>query len=353
MSSKNLYRIGGTAAFVSALLDFRDIFFIEPNDLGTRIDFYFYLLNIVLVILVYRALYHLFASVDRNFTLVAIISSVISAVALFINAAPFIDLPNGMLTTAWIFNHIIPVLLFGILAYRHYQLGMPKVLGVIGILYAVIQIIFYILYNVFSNLYLGIIDNLPPSLNLVWLIWTGIILLFGKLYESPDGVKRPYQNFQKEVVAGIGVLFLIFVGSSIYNKIHTSTTSAIATSAGYGVEFPFKLDPVKEWGERGKNVIVTCEDSIDQNFLDTDTARKLVAAGGKLDISTDGNTPSYLWIGNVPLELFVDPEDDGSSFGKNYYYEATVYCVTRLAGAKVDANGLGPNIYVITKVTLE
>lgn len=188
MSSKNIYRIGGIAAFMSVLLDFRDVFFVDPNADGTRFDYYFYFLNNILVVLVAWALYHLYTSANRRFSLVAIILSIIGVVTLLINATPFINLPYGIIITAWIFNNVIPVLFFGILAYQHHQLGIPRILAVIGILYAVVQVIFYILYSIFPDLNLGLVDNIPVILSSVWLIWAGALLLFGKLQESPEKI---------------------------------------------------------------------------------------------------------------------------------------------------------------------
>jgi hypothetical protein len=326
---------------MSVLLALIDIFItVAVDGMGTKFDYYSYRLDNILLALMAWSLYHLFSSAERKLSLTALILSIVRV------AIPFIKFPSGTFSMIWIPVSLIPILLFGILAYRYPQLGMPRILAVIGISYPITQAIFYILYRSFSDLNLGFVDNLPLVLNLTWLIWTGVILLFGKLYKSPDGVNR--RGLYKEVIVAIGAIFLILVSAVIYNKIHTATTPTIATPVGYGIEFPFELDPIKEWGE---NVNITCEDSIDQTFLDPDTARKLVAAGGKLDTAIGENTPSYLWTGNVPLDLFVEPEDDGSGFGKAYYYWGKVYCITGLTGAKVDANGLGPNIYVITKIT--
>jgi hypothetical protein len=186
MSSKTFYRIGGIAALLSVLLALIDIFItVDVNGRGTRFDYYSYLLDIVLIVLVVWALYRLYNSVDRRLSLVAVISSTIGGVVLFINATPFVDFPDGVFLTALIFNQIVPILLFGILAYQNPQLGIPRVLAAIGILY----IFFYlILYQVFSNTDLGVLDNLPLILNLVWLAWTGAILLFGKLQEVPEKI---------------------------------------------------------------------------------------------------------------------------------------------------------------------
>jgi hypothetical protein len=117
------------------------------------------------------------------------------------------------------------------------------------------------------------------------------------------------------------------------------------TPVGYGVDFPFNLDPVKEWGE---NVTVTCEQNHDKGALDPDTVRKLVASGGKLETTKGENANlTYLWAGNVPLELFIEPEDNGTGFGIYYDYWQTSYCVH---GLPEDVNGWGAYIFVITKI---
>jgi hypothetical protein len=115
-----------------------------------------------------------------------------------------------------------------------------------------------------------------------------------------------------------------------------------ATPVGYGVEFPFELDPIKEWGAN-----VTAAPCQDVTFvLDPNMARNLVAAGGKLDISEGGDSNLvYLWTGNVPLELFAEPEDDGSGFGIYYDISGTSYCI-----AGLDERGYTAYVNVITKV---
>jgi hypothetical protein len=139
-------------------------------------------------------------------------------------------------------------------------------------------------------------------------------------------------------------LFLIFAlfiqacGSTV-----TPEPTAIPTPVGYGVEFPFNLDPIKEWGE---NARVTCEQNHEADMLDPERVRKLVAAGGKLDESMGGDANlTYLWTGNVPLELFVEPEEDGTGFGIYYDVWSTSYCVSGL-----DERGWSSYIVVITKI---
>jgi hypothetical protein len=184
MSSKNLYRIGGIAAILSVLLSFKDIFS-DVNEARTYFNYLSYLLlNNILFILAAWALYHLYFSVERRLSLAALILSIVGA------AASFINWDSEILPIVWVFisaliNFVIPILLFGFLAYRNAQLGMPKILYGIGILYAILWAVIYIVYG---EVELGFVDNLPIILSSVWLIWTGVVLFFGKLQESPAGI---------------------------------------------------------------------------------------------------------------------------------------------------------------------
>jgi hypothetical protein len=184
MSPKNLYRIGGIAAILSVLLALIDIFItVDVNGMGTKFDYYSYRLDNILLALMAWSLYRLYTLKERGVSLIALILSV------FRIAIPFIKFPSGTFSTVWISVSLIPILLFGILAFRYPHLGMPRTLAIIGISYPIVQVIFYALYRSFSDLNLGFVDNLPLVLNLVWLIWTGAMLLSGKLQESPETIK--------------------------------------------------------------------------------------------------------------------------------------------------------------------
>lgn len=350
MSIKSLYRIGGIAAILSALIEFKDAFLVDPNAAGTKFDYYTYLANNIFLVLIALAFYYLYSTLEKRLlSHIALILAVAGAVIPFTH----IEIPDNAFTWIFALEHVVPIFVFGILVYLYRSSGMPRTLGAIGILYAVVQVTYYGFYNVFLNWDSGMIGNFPAILNLVWLIWTGVLLLSGKLYEAPHGINT--QGLHKKVIATILAISIILFGADVFSKGSTISTPSLTTSTtgtptGYGVEFPFELDPMKEWGQ---NINVTCENNIDQTFLDPDTVRKLVVAGGKLDITIGENTPSYLWTGNVPLDLFYEPEDDGTGYGIGYNYWGTMYCVTGLTGAKVDANGLGPDIYVITRVVPE
>ena len=82
------------------------------------------------------------------------------------------------------------------------------------------------------------------------------------------------------------ILLALFMQSCSFGATPTPVPTTIPTPVGYGVEFPFNLDPVKEWGE---NARVTCEQNHEADMLDPERVRKLVAAGGKLDESMGGD----------------------------------------------------------------
>ena len=116
------------------------------------------------------------------------------------------------------------------------------------------------------------------------------------------------------------------------------------TPVGYGVEFPFNPD---EFQTLGTEMNVTCEQDHDELFLDADTVRKLLEAGGKLDTAGESSNITFLWTGNVPLELFYEPPIEDDPFGIDYAYSATTYCVI---GIWEDGSILGGFITVITKI---
>jgi hypothetical protein len=186
MSSKNLYRIGGIAAVLSALLVIADIFSVNANEVRlyrTHFGYLFHLfLTNILFILVAWTLDHLYRSAERRLPLAALILSIIGA------AVSFITWDSETSPIIWTFvstliNFVIPILLFGFLAYRYAKLGMPRIFYGLSILYVVSWAIIYIVYG---EVELGFVDNLPLIIQSAWLAWTGGVLLFGKLQDSSE-----------------------------------------------------------------------------------------------------------------------------------------------------------------------
>ena len=85
-----------------------------------------------------------------------------------------------------------------------------------------------VIYIVYGEVELGFVDNLPIILSSVWLIWTGVVLFFGKLQELPAGINiweinklsayvsntsRKYlQKPSAGVSIGVGISVAAFVG---------------------------------------------------------------------------------------------------------------------------------------------
>lgn len=174
MPNKILYRIGGISAFLLVIFDFIDIFITKDVDgMGTKFDYYSYLFSNFLLALVIWALFLLFTTKGKWLGGAALVLSIFGVIM------PLIDIPSGFYIYAYSLSHIIPVLVFGVLAFVYPHQGIPKVLGVIGILYAVLQILIYIVYRVSSDTFsFGFFDNVPMMLSWIWLAWTGFILLF-------------------------------------------------------------------------------------------------------------------------------------------------------------------------------
>lgn len=235
MTSKNIYLTGGIAAFVSVLREI--IVDFVPDDvidnlIGARFSFYLlHLLSYVLILLIIWTLYHLYAPTNQKLSLTALIVSLIGTVVLLMNGTPFIAFPSSIFIIALIFNQIIPILIFGILAYQHPRLGMPRALAIIGILYATIWGIFYVLGRMSPDSNFDFVYNLSFILNLVWLIWTGSVLLFGKLEEISKNVSNRKLYY---LIAGTAVAtFLIALVVVLVNNaliIPTRSTEVTTTS---------------------------------------------------------------------------------------------------------------------------
>ena len=84
--------------------------------------------------------------------------------------------------------NMVPSLLYGILMFQQPQLGMPRTLGILGMIAGILGIVRYVLLTLgggdwtnLSNLSLQPIIFISYvswiAISVVWLIWTGILLL--------------------------------------------------------------------------------------------------------------------------------------------------------------------------------
>ena len=181
MSTKNLYRIGGIAAFLSILLILTNVFYLEPDGGVTQLGRFALRTSTILFIPIAWSLHVLYGPVNRSLSLASLILSIVGAISFFMDWNSI--LPDEIYSPLeFVFNvldfFIIPTLLFGILTFLYPQLGIPRILGMIGIAYSILWVIFYFSEEITSS-----ILN-PLNLRLVWFAWTGAVLLFGKIQES-------------------------------------------------------------------------------------------------------------------------------------------------------------------------
>lgn len=229
MSSRSLYRIGGIAAILSALLVVVDVFSVDINEVRVYRTHYGYLFHLfltnILFILIAWTLNHLYRSAERRLPLTALILSIIGA------AVSFISWDSETSPIIWTFvsaliNFVIPILFFGFLAYRHTKFGMSRIFFGLSILYVISWAIIYIVYG---EVELGFVDNLPSIIESVWLAWMGGILLFGRLKESSDefGISGKdklesffatlcaFFKFNWKIIAG-AIVALLVIGTVVY-----------------------------------------------------------------------------------------------------------------------------------------
>lgn len=186
----NLFRLGGIAAFLSIALIVADTVItgvISPANvpLSSR------LLNSAVALILIPMLYALYViHRDQAPTLGRVAwFEYLGAVALYVICLLALNLrPLALYNFAFTAVNMIPSLLFGILIARQPQSGMPRALGILGIVAGILGIVRYILVTLgggdWTNLsnpalqpiiffsYIGWI-----FLSVIWLIWAGILLL--------------------------------------------------------------------------------------------------------------------------------------------------------------------------------
>jgi hypothetical protein len=190
MSNQSVYRLGGIATFVSLALIIVDAAFtgvVSPADvpLSSR------LLNSAAALILVPMLYALYAiHRDQAPTLGrAVWFEYLGAVVLYVTCLLVLNLrPLALYNFAFTAVNMIPSLLFGILIARQPRSGMPRPLGILGVVAGVFGIVRYVLLTLgggdWTNLnnpalqpfiffsYIGWI-----FLSVVWLIWVGVLLL--------------------------------------------------------------------------------------------------------------------------------------------------------------------------------
>lgn len=177
MNTSSIFRIGGAAAILSVALSFGS--FVAPILLPFS--------AVVLAVFVF-ALYRLFSPLAPALSSIgavvgitgAIVFAAMQVIVGSVNAAP----QNIAIWAAW----FVPPLIFGYLAYRCRDAGMPRVLGLLGVAGGVFGLINLVLTLIgggnwenpndpaLAPVIMGAywLAQLPA---LAWMVWSGIALL--------------------------------------------------------------------------------------------------------------------------------------------------------------------------------
>ncbi len=186
----NPYRLGGIAAFLSIALIAADTVItgvISPANVPISSRLLNSAAALILIPMLY-ALYVIYRDQAPTLSRVAWFEY-LGAVALFVTCLLALNLrPLALYNFAFTAVNMLPSLLFGILIARQLQSGMPRALGILGIIAGVFGIVRYALLTLGGGDWTNLSNpTLQPViflsyigwifLSVVWLIWAGILLL--------------------------------------------------------------------------------------------------------------------------------------------------------------------------------
>ena len=186
----NPYRLGGIAAFLSIALIAADTVItgvISPANVPISSRLLNSAAALILIPMLY-ALYVIYRDQAPTLSRVAWFEY-LGAVALFVTCLLALNLrPLALYNFAFAAVNMMPSLLFGILIARQPQAGMPRALGILGVVAGVFGIIRYVLLTLGGGDWMNLNNTaLQPIiffsyigwifLSVVWLIWAGVLLL--------------------------------------------------------------------------------------------------------------------------------------------------------------------------------
>lgn len=190
MLNKHLFRLGGLSAFIGLAFTLADVFFTgvtSPNAVPLASKLLNSAAALTLIPFAY-ALYHLYRGEAPGLSKIGL-GEVVFAAALFILCMLFLNLqPLALYNLAFTAIYIVPGLIFGLLAYQQPQAGLPRTLGVIGIVSGVIGLVRFVVLTLGGGDWTNLTNPaLAPIimvsyitwmiLGLIWWVWTGIILV--------------------------------------------------------------------------------------------------------------------------------------------------------------------------------
>lgn len=186
----NLFRLGGIAAFLSIALIVVDTVItgvVSPANvpLSSR------LLNSAAALILIPMLYALYVIYRDQAPTLGWVAwfEYLGAVALYVICLLALNLrPLALYNFAFAAVNMLPSLLFGMLMVQQPQSGMPRGLGILGIVAGVFGIVRYVLLTLGGGDWTNLSNPaLQPViffsyigwvlLGIIWLIWTGVLLL--------------------------------------------------------------------------------------------------------------------------------------------------------------------------------
>jgi len=193
MTTRN--QLVGISLIISTVFTISTFFLLTPDGDLTKLGLLLDILSYAFLIPGFFVLYALYKSAFPSLSITAMIIG-ITGTLIYAIANPFFDnlkIASGLIG---VIGLVIPIMLFGICAYRMPQFGMPRTLGIVGILTGIFGIIN--LLAIFAgggnwkspndNSFLASIIFISYSaliiLSLVWSTWTGIILLSSKTKQA-------------------------------------------------------------------------------------------------------------------------------------------------------------------------
>lgn len=190
MSSNKMFRIGGVSAFLSIALILADTVFTgvaSPASVPVSSRIINSAAAIVLLPFSY-ALYIIYRDIAKSLSQIAWFE-VLGATILYIVSLLILGLqPLALYNIAFTTANMVPSLLYGILMAQQPQAGMPRTLGILGIIAGGLGVVRYVFLTLGGGDWTNLSNPaLQPvifisymawiALGVVWLIWTGVLLL--------------------------------------------------------------------------------------------------------------------------------------------------------------------------------
>jgi hypothetical protein len=190
MSSNNFRRLGGISLILSGMLTISTFFTLTPTGGLTPVGFILDVISYIFLIPGFLVLSRQYKSVAPAIGPAAIILC-IAGFVVFGLLGPLVPAWENMAGLIGVLGLVLPIMLFGISFYRYPELGMPRILGMVGILTGIMGIVNVAAIlsdggdwqnagNTAMETIIFITYAVLIILGVVWCIWTGLLLLSPK-----------------------------------------------------------------------------------------------------------------------------------------------------------------------------